>query len=340
MKAVARSRAGKLLAKLEARDPQFVDELRADPLAALEAHPAVAVRYVPDSQIDTGCGVVGAYLHDTAPPVVAIAKSASRGRRGFTGLHEFAHHLQQTDLELMDELLAEPDGGRALEEATCHAFAAAVQLPDAIVDARLAPEEMTARAIVEFWRSLGGRVSRSAMCVQVAERLRSPGLIVLLNADSEVHFCAPHGLPPVPFGSDQGNAPVIRDAWNRPNWQASGITRFTYRDGIRGGELHAQTFDMDGYLITIAVTDRAPGARFTAPSRDIGPAARWWICEQCGHEFRTFERSCQRCRAPHCPDCGRCDCPSRVSELRCSRCGLTLPARMFTSGSTVCIDCA
>jgi hypothetical protein len=163
---------------------------------------------------------------------------------------------------------------------------------------------------------------------------------VLLNADGEVHFCAPHGLPPVPFGSDEGNVPLIKTAWNRPNWQASGMTRFIYRDGIRGEELHAQTFDMDGYLLIIAVTNRAPGARFTPPSRDIGPAARWWTCEQCGHEFPTFERSCQHCRAPHCPDCGRCNCRSRVSEQRCSRCGLTLPARMFATGSTICTECA
>lgn len=334
----ARTQAQSILAALERNDPALLTALQEDPFAALETRTGVVVRVVPEAQTDVGCSVAGAYFAQETPPVLATAASASTGRRRFTLLHEFGHHLQQTDLSLMTPLLTEPDGGSTLEDAACDAFAAAILLPDALVAAHFDPRGPAPDDVLGLWQNSGA--SRAAVCVRAAERLPSPGHVLLLDDDGVVEFAASHGLPPLRRGSSQGQIPVVRDALSDSRRHATGRTRITYRDGIRGGELYAQAADMGGHLVVVAVTDNAPWQRFSPPSRDDGPKARSWTCECCGHEFAAFGRPCTGCGAPTCPECGRCNCGPRVEERRCDSCFLVLPARSFDGPSRRCVDCS
>lgn len=334
----ARAQAHSILAALERDDPALLAALQEDPFAALEGLSEVVVRAVPEAQTDVGCSVAGAYFAHETPPVLATAASASAGRRRFTLLHEFGHHLQQTDLSLMTPLLTEPDGGSALEDAACDAFAAAILLPDDLVAAYFDARGPAPDDVVRLWQN--STASRAAVCVRAAEHLPSPGHVLLLDGDGVVEFAASHGLPPVRRGSSQRQIPVVRDALSDVRRHATGRTRITYRDGIHGGELYAQAADMGGHLVVVAVTDNAPWQRFSPPPRDDGPQARWWTGEQCGHEFAAFGRPCADCGTPLCPECGRCSCGPRVEERRCDACFLVLPAGAFDGPSRRCVDCS
>ena len=338
-RASARAQARAIIEAVEASEPGVLDAIRTDVLGRLGARGDISVRTVPESQTDAGCSVAGAYLSDVAPPVVAVADSLSKGRRVFTALHEWAHHHQQTITSLMPPLLAEADGGHRLEDAACDAFAAAVLLPDELVDKYVGVRGPTADGIVML-RKAALPTSRAAVCVRVSERLTSPGHVILLDEAGRVQFAAAHGLPPLRRDGDQGHIPVVRDALRRQG-RAQGRTRFAYRDGIVGAELYVQVAPLDDYLLVVAVTDSAPWEVFSPPARDPSPVGRYWTCENaaCGHEFRTFDAPCTRCKAPTCPECGRCNCPSGTRERRCDSCGVIYPVRMFAGAATRCTNC-
>lgn len=341
---LAAKQAALMLAAVEKLRPGSAQRLSDDPFAELTRHDGVAVRLVPDSHTRSGsssseCSVAGAYVDDADPPVLAVAASASAGRRAFTLLHEFGHHLQRTVLALSDLLLAQPDRGVALEDAACDTFAAEILLPKTLVDRHIDDRGPTADNVVDLWRA--SSASRAAACVRAAQRLPSPGHVVLLDDAGAVSFSASAGLPPVKRGSSQRGVETVRVAYDGAG-RATGRTRLRYRDGILGDELHAQVVPMDGYRLLVAVIDGAPWKTFSLSSREPGPIAKGWICEhpECGHEFRSFEPRCQQCAAPSCPECGRCRCQLRVKERICTDCFQVLPASMFRGASTRCDECS
>jgi len=338
-RSLARDQAVAMLDTVKNAAPGRADLLAKDPLAVLGALPEVKVRSVSESQADAGCSVAGAYLEQEEPPVLAVAASLSLGRRGFTVLHEYGHHLQRTVGSLADRLFEHPDQGIALEDAACDAFAAMVLLPDELVMAHIGAAGPDADDVVDLWRA--SSASRSAACVRAADALPAPGHILLVDPLGSLVFAASQRLPPLRRGSNQGHAEVIRQALSSPQHRSKGKTRLAYRDGILGAELHAQAADMDDHhLVVVAVTDQAPWEKFTLPSRDLGPTGRSWICEACGQEFSSFSPGCSTCRAPHCPECARCSCPSRATQRSCENCFLTLPIAMFDGDSKRCIDCS
>lgn len=327
-----------MAAALERARPGAADSLANHTLQHLSTWDDIAVRAVPESQTNVGCSVAGAYLASLTPPVLAVADSLSAGRRAFTALHELGHHLQQTDTSLMTALLAEPEGGQALEDAACDAFAAQVLLPDRLVDDHL-PVGATAAGVAALWQA--SSASRAASCVRAAQRLTTPGHVLLLDETGHVMFAAAHELPPVARRSNQGHIPVVADAMSRPGRRAHGRTRVQYRDGILGQELYVQVADIGGYLVVVAVTERAPWeTTFHLPLRDDGPTGRDWTCEQCGHDFTTFVPPCQRCDAPRCPECGQCNCGAHVKERQCQGCFQVLTKHAFTGDAPLCDTCA
>ncbi|MEU7664358.1 DEAD/DEAH box helicase [Streptomyces lincolnensis] len=56
-------------------------------------------------------------------------------------------------------------------------------------------------------------------------------------------------------------------------------------------------------------------------------------------EYRSFDPACSACRVPHCPECGRCACTSRVNERLCPGCFIKHPPAMFADGDR-CLDCS
>lgn len=328
------------LRKLDERRPGAISVLRDDPCAEISSWSEVELHYVPSVDTDGGCSVAGAYVWDTTPPVLAVADAASPGRRAFTVLHELAHHLQQNDVELAQALLDAGDRGRLLEEAVCDALAAAVLLPDGLVDEHLGAEGPT----VEALNSLNGAsiASRAAVCVRAAQRLRSPGQVVLLDYDGQVQFAAARGVPPVKRGSNQASARVIQDFLGSSRTR-KGRTRLQYSRGIRGQELFVQVGDLDGYVVAVLMTDRPPWETdFRLPSRDDTPLGRFWLCEQPGCDFQgqIFEAPCSRCRQPKCPECGWCSCGRGVPERTCTSCFQMQPVQAFDGDASVCQNCS
>jgi hypothetical protein len=333
-----------MITALDSLVPGIREPLAEDPFAVLESRTDLTVRLVPATQTLPGadmpaCSVAGVYLEEAIPPILAVADAVSPGRRAFTLLHEFGHHLQRTGTALMGLPLEQPDNGLILEDAACDAFAAELLLPVDLVDRFIESRGPTGQQIVDLWHA--SAASRAAVCVRASQRLPSPGHVVLLDADGAVSFAASAALPPLARGSRQGTVGTVQEAYSRSG-RATGRTRLRYRDEILGEELHAQVVPMDGYLLLVAVTDSAPWEKFSLSSRQPGPIAPAWICERadCGHEFHSFGPRCSRCERPTCPECERCGCEPRVRERTCTGCFQRLPASVFAGSSTRCRECA
>lgn len=330
-----------MLAELERRWPGAAATLRQRTVNVLASWPQVTVRSVPESAADAECAVAGAYVAGENPPVIAIAQSLSPGRQAFTALHELGHHLQRTNDDLADLLLEQPDDGHALEEAACNYFAAAIAIPGELVHRHFDESGPTAHAVVALWEDPNISASRAAVCARAAERLRSPGHVLLLDSDGQVTFGSSYGLPPVRRGSDQSRIPLVRDVLADPTHVKSGRTAIVYRDGITAAELYGQVKNMGGHIVLVAVTEHAPwnNGVFELPTRDTRPKAQWWTCSNCDLDFPAYGKRCSTCAAPKCPDCGMCDCRG-VTERLCPGCFLKLPLRSFDGSSERCRDCA
>jgi len=329
-----------MLSELELLKPGVASRLGMEAMAELESWEELVIQIVPEFQTNPQCSVAGAYISDENPPILAVGNSLSSGRRAFTVLHELGHHLQQTRPSLISSLLSQSDDGLELEDAACNSFAATVLLPRELVDRYISPKGPTAGDVISLWGPNGASTaSRAAVCVGAAERLLSPGHVLLLDTNGTVSFDANHGLPPLRRGSDQSSVPVIKRALENPRHEAGGRTRLVYRDRFMGDELYAQVADMGGYLLAVLVTDNAAWEQFSPPARDLGPRSQWWTCEHCGYVFKPFGQFCIQCKAPTCVQCDRCNCPSRVLERVCPKCFITLPLASFEDGSLTCQDC-
>ncbi len=330
-----------MLSYLDETEPGLRTDLFHDAIAALGMRADVTLRLVPDSEADASlCSVAGVYLEDHEPPTLAVAESASPGRRAFTALHEFGHHLQRSVFELMDRLTQQPDGGIALEDVACDSFASAVLIPKELVVQHIGDRGPSAHSVVSLWEA--SNASRAAICVRTALELKTPGHVTLLDERGVVVFSSSRELPPLRRGGDQSNAGIVRAALRSSRRAAQGETDFVYRDGIRGQRLYAQAADIGGMLVVVSVTERATWLNLSLPKFDRGPTGAYRICEHpsCGHEFRSFESPCTECGAPKCPECGRCNCGFRLKEKTCPTCYLVKATHQFDPGSAECRDCA
>lgn len=335
---LVRTQAQLMLQAVEATGPLSLDALSRDAVQTLGAWPEVQLRSVPEANTEPSCSVAGAYIPTAQPPILAVAAATSPGRRAFTALHELGHHLQQTRMELAGALFEHPtDVGQVLEDLACDDFAASVLIPDPIVDRVIPAAGPTARDVAALHRQTAA--SRAAVCVRAAQHLPAPGHVVLLDHDGQVQFASAHGLPPLGRGSDQSGVAVVERALAGAG-VGRGVAGFYYRDGIEGQELYVNIAPMDGFLVAVAVTDHAPWEQFSAPSRDTGPSARPYTCENpgCSEEYTSFEAACPSCRIPKCPECRRCSCASATSERRCPTCFMMHPPAFFDGDR--CLDCS
>ena len=330
-----------MLAHIDMTEPELRFQLFEDAITTLTARADIDVRMVPDREVGASrCSVAGGYLADQMPPVLAISGSASHGRRTFTALHEFGHHLQQNVYDLIERLTQQEDGGLALEDAACDSFASALLLPKQLVQQHIDAKGPSATSIVSLWQATP-QVSRAAVCVRAALTLQTPGHVTLLDGDGSVVFSSTRELPPLRRGSDQSRVSIIDAALRSPGRTIDGEAEFFYRDGIRGQNLYAQATDLGGMTVVVSVTDRAAWRTFSPPRKDSGPKGAFRICEHvaCGYEFRTFDPPCAQCRVPTCPECGRCNCGLQIREHVCPSCYLLKAAHRFDPAVGICLDC-
>lgn len=353
-KDLVRAQARRMVDVARIRFGDRFGDLTRDPCEALAGWDEIDFRLVPQPATttgmddDAGCSVAGAYLEITDPqghrdqtlPIVQVARAASLGRRSFTALHELGHHLQRTDIDLAG-VLWDQQALDMFEDLACDAFAADMLLPERAVDTVIDTKGPTAGDVVALYERSGA--SRSAVCVRAAQRLASPGHVLLLNEDGTVFFAAAAGMPPLRKRSDQSRMDVV--ARGLRGGSSRGRGRFVYRDGIEGDELFVQTAALDGFLVVVAVVDRAPWEKFALPSRDVGPRASSYECADpaCGATYVSFEPRCPKCQVAPCRDCGRCPCQvcgvgTESSEKTCSNCWQVKNAAGFVG--ELCVDCA
>lgn len=344
-RAAATQQALRMLDVVADRDPQLLERLRLDPLGTLRALPDVEVEMV-DATTGTACSVAGSYDPDVAPPRLYVARAASGRREGFTALHEYGHHLQQS----VDKIL----GGHVLdatherfEELACEAFASRVLLPDNLAKLLVSVKGADAETVAGFYDS--SNASRMACCVRALDFLVGGGAVVLLDATGQVMFAVSSTLIPPAKGSDQSQTPLIRRALVQPGVTVThDSTHIAYRSGHTSDPLYGQACWVDGWVVAVLKADNVPWRAF-APPRAAAPTARpaptayrWATCETCQDSFDTTqaEETCERCTQPKCPK-GHCRC-TVASELTCTRCSLTYHRARFAdpaAAKPVCRDC-
>jgi hypothetical protein len=334
--AEVRRQADAIASLVEETHPGALARLGQNALVELASWPEIQVERLPDVSVGEGCSVAGSYNTDVSPPALCVAMSASPGRRQFTALHELGHHVQQNSFELgaVFVMSADPTG---LEEGACNLFAANTLLPEEVVHRYVGARGPTAAEVVDLF--IATKASRAACCVRAAERLQSPGVVMLLDYDGVVSFAQPAGgfIPPA-RGSDQSATPLVSTTL-RSAGRARTDTFVSYRTGGRSNTVYGDCADAGGWLIAVLATDRVPWLPFSVPRLGTGysGSARWWTCETCGEQFAAADR-CSVCGQPKCSSAGHCGC-NLVREKRCSSCFLMRHASQFEAGGTVCREC-
>jgi hypothetical protein len=311
-----------------------LQELAADPAAVIATVEGLTLDWVSTDTIGGTCSVAALYSATENPPRISVALDASPGRRGFSVLHEFGHHLCRTADEVSDILYELTDAGAGLEEDLVDAFAAAVLLPHDKVHETL-DDGVDAASVLRLWR--GTSASREACCVAAAALLQAPGYVMLLRRDGRCQFAARHGdVFPVARNSWQ-NAIKLQPALR--GGAARGVDRPEVGSGVAIAQMHFDARADGEYVVVVWVTDSPTWDALPVPL-DSGPVGIDGYCESCAKEFTVWRGRCQRCSEPACPTCGTCQCEpagsSRAAQKRCERCFLFLPVSAFVGDATVC----
>lgn len=318
-----------------------LEELTLDAFTALRQRDDLTILQVPEfipPEPQLGCSVAGGYLWD--PPTLVVTESMSWRRQQFTLLHELGHHLQKTDIDLGTRVVEhrEPE---VFEDACCDAFAAQILLPDDLVASHISSRGPTVRTATELFDA--SNASRAAICVRLANRLQSPGAVMVLDEVGSVTFAAAHGgLYPPARGSDQTGNPLVRAALEIE--EASRVimrddAQVWYSTGHSSERLYGQAAWAGDRLFVIMVEYSAPWLSMSPPRDGTAEHTtdRWEQCEHCQRSF-TIGVKCRSCRQPRCP-VGHCACTSKADKV-CAECFLQKRSSQFAPNSVVCLDCA
>lgn len=330
-----------MISTVERLHPGALEALRADPLAELHRWTEIRVSLEAEAGDGGRCSVAGSYRSDSDPPTLVVGEARSLRRRGFTGLHELGHHLQQTDTALGQRLFDWEDS-EAFEEAACDAFAARILVPDDQIPEDVRRRGPSADDVVTMFRT--SQASREACCVRAARYLAGGGAVVLLDITGEVLFAASRGMIPPARGSDQSRTPLVSAALHTRATIQRDKTYVVYRSGGHSDLLYGQAAWCDeDYLIAVLAEDSVAWRAFTAP-RPYTQSSRfgsWWECETCGDSFKVTEPACKECGEPRCGQ-GHCGCTTARSrsDRTCERCSMVLAPSRFEGTSTTCRDCS
>lgn len=323
---------------LEQVDGTKLDELADDPATTAEVLFDVEVITRAPSPPGQGCAVDGTY-RPGPPPRILVADDVTAARRRFTILHELGHHFIENDDYLND--LTVVDAARRDEEV-CNEVAAAVLLPDDVVQRTIPAGSFTAEDVATLYSVVGA--SRMACCVACARRLRLPGCVILGKADGTADFVAHHPATPwrIARGTPQGDDSVLARA-TRTGGRARGVTPVRFAGGNTGGMVHADAFAADdGWVYAVIIADtHSPWERgLNLGLVDTGIEPETIECIHCGEASTVWKAPCRICGERPCPNpnCGRCSCPVGPKPRLCPGCGLRKAPNLF-QGNATCVDC-
>lgn len=310
-----------------------LDQLATDPEKALLCDRSVSVRWVDRSSLPEGCAIAATYVGDRSPAEITVANDESPGRRRFSLIHEYGHHLRDQVTDVLTALFSFADPGW-LEERMCDAFASFVLIPTE-VRASAFVDGVTARAVIE----LMGRVSASeqAVAVAAAEAMSEPGYVMLLNHAGEAEFAARSGNVYPIFRRTPQTGLALRAASGEP---VRGIDRLNRGTNLTA-EMHLDGATGSGRTVLVAFDGRAPWTLFGG-GRAQSAVFDQHHCEQCGYTFTALGAPCPHCGEPKCTECHRCACHERPlgGSRACDRCWTVQPPAAFHSpDASTCLDC-
>ncbi|GAA2392049.1 ImmA/IrrE family metallo-endopeptidase [Dactylosporangium salmoneum] len=310
-------------------------DLAVDPVTVIPTVDNIIIDWVEPAALGDGCSVAALYSGTETPPRISVLRDASQGRRNFSLLHEFGHHLCAQVAEVSAALWKLPDGDEGpFEEDLVDEFAAAILLPADIVNQTFA-QGVTAAAVLQLWRHT--TASREACCVAAARHLSAPGYVMLVEPGGRSQFAARQG-DVLPIARDSRQSGTRLRAAVRAGI-ARGVDRPTYASGVAGQQMYLDARTTGGYTFAVWVTDSPAWQTLLAPL-DAGPVGHDGHCSDCGKDFQTWKKPCSTCGEPFCPDCGACDCAPGgrrpVANRICTSCFQSLPLAAFDGGSTTC----
>ena len=334
------STTGALLARQlieHVRDQAVVDWdlLTRDPLEALKVDSSIQVTWVRADSLPAGCSIAATYDRSTNPACISVAEDASVGRRRFSLLHEYGHHLRNQVLAVMEALFSTRGLAAGLEEKMCDAFASFVLIPETSRTQAFAAG-VTAAAVAELM--IRSSASEQAVAVAAAESMREPGYVMLLNSLGEVEFAARSGdVFPVRRATPQSGL-LARAA---TGIAVRGVAAVDQGAGVMSPELNVDSAVALGRTVAVAVDGAAPWQQFSGGRSVYATPLDGW-CADCSHGFTTFT-ACTLCGEPKCPDCGGCGCQAKevAGERTCVGCWTVQPPAAFDSpGAERCRDCS
>lgn len=312
-----------------------VHDLAYDPQGALAADDSIQVRWVDPRSLPASCSIAATYDPSTTPASINVAKDASVGRRRFSLLHEYAHHLRNQTRDVVRALFDSPQPA-ALEERMCDAFAARILIPEHARHQAFAAG-VTASAVVELMNH--SSASGQAVAVAAAECMKQPGYVVLLNRAGEADFAARAGdVYPLKRGTAQSG--FLESAAR--GVVARGVASLSLGGGTQSQQLNTETAVGPTYVVAVMVDGPAPWTKLSVGRTTFVPPQEGW-CDHCSREFTSYKPACDQCGELHCPSCGACGCEARpvAGERACAACfTLQPPAAYENAEATVCRGCS
>lgn len=331
-----RKQADALLEDL-ATEPELLDRLHSDPVSALGDWPGLALEWEGRYRGDSVCSVDGWYSR--VDQTVHLVRGGNAERLNFTACHELGHHLQRQHPQVAAALAQyhEQDPQRRLEDRICDTFASRVLIPD---DAMLEVDRLgpTAADVIAMYEHT--QASRAACVVRAADLLRHEGWVILASSDGEILFAAAaHHEFRLRPGTSQPTDSLITKAGAVGS--AQGLGSVTYPSGKASPQFNTDAQSHDGYVFAVMSVGATPWSPGPVADRDRWARPSEFECASasCGATFTQYERSCQTCEQPICPDCNRCRCSTLATSRLCHTCFLQRPVTEMPEGSNVCIPC-
>ena len=315
-------------------DPELLRWLAADPVDAIRSRDDVELVF--SEKAVGGCSVYARYDGESKPPRVFLSPSLNYRRDNFTVLHEYGHHLQQTDRKWSLSVLAglSPYERWLVEERVCDGFAASCLLPEQFVQQYLASGSVVdAVALREMYRD--SSASRAACSARAVNRCADQAILVL-DDRAEVFYSFSSGDM---FGPGRGaGQPDVSVGVDRARQRGEDSYRLAAQTGLVAKSGKARTdvtfhVAIDGAWTFAVVTPEDSIAR---PTWDDFESE----CTNCMAPFdENSVQHCGRCSRRRCGRCGSCSCPvSRTSSI-CTKCSMTLSALERQRGLTSHEEC-
>lgn len=318
-----------------------LEMLSEDPFQAIPMiEPLVSIDLVA-YELGEGCSVEGLYHEPSRSITVQQARSDRRTR--FTAIHEFGHDRARHDPDVARHLATftkHEATSRREEERIADAFAAAVLIPDVVVDEVL-DGLPTAQHIVDLFHHQRAAGSREACCVRIAQRMTGEGYVVLAEG-GVLRFCATVGSAfTIRRNASQARVGLLARAAD--NGSATDVdTQLQFPDGrfTRQYAGHAVT---DGIYTFAVLTDASspPWGGWIPPRRTDGDAPEIF-CRDCDEVSEAWRRCDSDGSHRVCSTCGWCECKTakiKVAERVCQKCFIPKRFDLFVDGDKICNDC-